>query len=217
MKLARSRVGTNGNSSPRVQNVRTDSTAGAMLADGFISPKFPFRGIQMRTILLALGLAAAAPVSGCKDPELRQSEYLSDYSNLEKGLDIKGLPKAAGARADTLLVTVSGMKARRGNLRVAVFDQAHRDEFPEGKYLHSAEVPATAEQMTVEIPDVEAGKYAIAVFQDLNENGKLDKNLFRIPKEPYGFSGAWKSGGASFNKAMFSTADVGFSVSIRLK
>jgi uncharacterized protein (DUF2141 family) len=171
----------------------------------------------MRQILPALGLAAAVSISGCKDPELRRGEYPSDYSSPKKGLEVKGLPEAAAARAETLLVTVSGMKALRGNLRVAVFGETQRDEFPEGKYLHSAEVPATAEQMSVEIPDLEAGKYGIAVFQDLNENGKLDKNFLGIPKEPYGFSGAWKRGGASFDKAMFSTAEVGFSVSIKLK
>jgi uncharacterized protein (DUF2141 family) len=174
-------------------------------------------GFRMRPVLLALGLAVAAPVSGCKDPELSQSASPSSHSSLEEGLEVKELPAASGASADTLRVTVSGMKARQGNLRIAVFDEAHRDEFPEGKYLHGAEVPATAEQLTVEIPAVEAGKYAIAVFQDLNENGKLDKNVLRIPKEPYGFSGAWKRGGSSFKKALFSTADVEFSVSIKLK
>ena len=32
------------------------------------------------------------------------------------------------------------------------------------------------------------GEYAIAVFVDLNGNGKMDKNFFGIPKEQYGFS-----------------------------
>jgi len=123
----------------------------------------------------------------------------------------------ASAFADTLLVTVNGIKAGQGNLRVAVFDEAHRDEFPEGKYLHSAEVPAIEEQMTVEIPDVEPGEYAIAVIQDLNENQKLDKNKLKIPKEPYGFSGDWKRGGSTYDKASFNTEDVELAVTIKLK
>jgi len=123
----------------------------------------------------------------------------------------------ASAYADTLLVTVSGMKAGQGNLRVAVFDEEHREEFAEGEHLHSAEVPATAEKMTVEIPNVEPGEYAIAIFQDLNENKKLDKNKLKIPKEPYGFSGDWKRGGSTYDKASFNTEDVGFAVTIELK
>jgi len=33
-----------------------------------------------------------------------------------------------------------------------------------------------------------AGNYALVIFQDINKNGKLDKGLFGIPREPYGFS-----------------------------
>ena len=121
------------------------------------------------------------------------------------------------AYADSLLVTVQGIKAGQGNLRIAVFDEAHRDEFPTGKYLHGVEVPATEKQLTVEISNVEPGKYAIAIIQDINENKKLDKNFLGIPKEPYGFSGKWKSGGSSYEKALFNTDKDGFKVTIRLK
>ncbi len=72
-------------------------------------------------------------------------------------------------------------------------------------------------QMTVEISIVESGEYAVAVIQDLNENEKLDKNFLGIPKEPYGFSGKWKRGGASFDKALFNTDEVGFAITITLK
>jgi len=119
--------------------------------------------------------------------------------------------------ADTLLVTVNGVKPGEGNLRVAVFDEAHRDEFPDGEHLFGVEVPATGEQMTIEIFDLDQGEYAVAIIQDLNENGELDKNFLGIPKEPYGFSGKWKSGGASYDKALFNTDEVGFSISIKLK
>ena len=121
------------------------------------------------------------------------------------------------AYADTLLVTVNGVKAGEGNLRIAVFDEAHRDEFPDGEYLLGVAVPATEEEMTVEISNVESGGYAIAVIQDLNENEKLDKNFLGIPKEPYGFSGKWKSGGSSYDEALFNTDEVGFATTITLK
>ncbi len=121
------------------------------------------------------------------------------------------------ALADALVVTVKGMKAGQGNLRIAVFDEAHRDGFPDGKYLPGVEVPATEEEMTVEISNVESGKYSIAVIQDLNENRKLDTNFFGVPKEPYGFSGKWKSGSSTFENALIDTNKDGFSVVIALK
>ena len=30
--------------------------------------------------------------------------------------------------------------------------------------------------------------YTAAIFHDVNNNGKLDKNLLGVPTEPYGFS-----------------------------
>ena len=121
------------------------------------------------------------------------------------------------AYADTLLVTVNGVKAGEGNLRLAVFDEAHRDEFPDGEYLLGVAVPATGEEMTVDISNVQSGDYAIAIIQDLNENEKLDKNFLGIPKEPYGFSGKWKSGDSSYEKALFNTDEVEFAITITLK
>jgi uncharacterized protein (DUF2141 family) len=35
--------------------------------------------------------------------------------------------------------------------------------------------------------NVHYGKYAISIYQDINENGKLDQNFLGIPKEPIGF------------------------------
>jgi uncharacterized protein (DUF2141 family) len=119
--------------------------------------------------------------------------------------------------ADTLRITVNDVKAGAGNLRIAVFGEAHRSEFPDGEYLLGVAVPATSEKMTVEISNVESGNYAIAIIQDLNENEKLDKNVLGIPKEPYGFSGKWKSGGSSYEKALFNTDEVEFVITITLK
>jgi uncharacterized protein (DUF2141 family) len=124
---------------------------------------------------------------------------------------------ASSAYADTLQVTVNGIKAGKGTLRVAVFDEAHRDQFAEGQYAYGAEVPATADPMTVEIPDLDPAEYAVAVIQDLNGNGKLDRNMLKIPKEPYGFSGSWKWGSASYDEATFHTDEVEFSITIKLK
>ncbi len=42
--------------------------------------------------------------------------------------------------------------------------------------------------MTVYIPDLPNGNYAIAVYHDANGNNKLDKNFLGIPTEKYGFS-----------------------------
>ena len=49
------------------------------------------------------------------------------------------------------------------------------------------------------------GEYAIAVFVDLNGNGKMDKNFLGIPKEQYGFSNnvMGRMSAPSFDQAKF--------------
>jgi uncharacterized protein (DUF2141 family) len=39
---------------------------------------------------------------------------------------------------------------------------------------------------------VPPGKYAVSVYQDVNENGKLDQNFLGIPKEPIGFGNNYR-------------------------
>ncbi len=119
--------------------------------------------------------------------------------------------------ADGLRVTVRGVKAGEGILRVGAFDEAHREEFSEGQPAHGVDAPATETQMSVEIEGLAPGQYAIAVYQDLNENGKLDRNFLTIPREPYGFSGAWKSGAASYEEALIEIQALPHAIEITLK
>ena len=42
--------------------------------------------------------------------------------------------------------------------------------------------------MTVIVPDLPPGRYAVAAYVDDNRNGMQDKNLLGVPKEKYGFS-----------------------------
>ena len=41
---------------------------------------------------------------------------------------------------------------------------------------------------TVSFKDLPEGTYAVSIFHDENDNGKLDTNFFGIPKEDYGCS-----------------------------
>jgi uncharacterized protein (DUF2141 family) len=85
-----------------------------------------------------------------------------------------------------LKVEITNVKAAKGKLMIGIYKP--EDKFGEGK-------PAVSEMITVKSAgstsvsfELEPGKYALAVFHDLNSNGELDKNFVGIPKEPYGFS-----------------------------
>ena len=88
---------------------------------------------------------------------------------------------------NTLTVTVSGIESEKGKLQICLYDK-------EASYMKTGqavacqwiEVRSTQEDHVLEA--LPSGKYAVIVIHDLNDNGSLDTNLFRIPKEPYGFS-----------------------------
>jgi uncharacterized protein (DUF2141 family) len=65
--------------------------------------------------------------------------------------------------------------------------------------------PAGKDVITAEISDLEYGQYAFALFQDMDNDGKISRNFLGIPKDPYGFSNNFKPRlkAPSFNDCCF--------------
>ena len=92
----------------------------------------------------------------------------------------------AGAHGGELRATVTNVKPEQGKLMVALFDSA--EAFAAGRRFAAQVVHPAAATATVWFGNLPAGRYAVAVYQDLNRNEALDTNLFGVPGEPYGFS-----------------------------
>lgn len=77
---------------------------------------------------------------------------------------------------------------------------------------------ATNDRMTVSIPDLPPGKYAVSAYVDSNRSGKLDKNFPGVPKEMYGFSNNVHGifGPTDFTEAAFDIGENVVSKSIQL-
>ena len=43
-------------------------------------------------------------------------------------------------------------------------------------------------KLVAHISDIQYGEFALAIYQDVNSNGKIDKNMVGVPTEPYAFS-----------------------------
>ena len=86
----------------------------------------------------------------------------------------------------TIKVKVAGIEKIKGTMYIALC--ANDSQFLEmDKPIIGQIIPINNQVVDAEF-NVPAGTYAIIAFQDENNNGKLDKNLFGIPKERYGFS-----------------------------
>lgn len=87
----------------------------------------------------------------------------------------------------TLTVTVTNIPGAKGNMLVGLYDSAA--SFTETPLAVSPKIAVTStEALVATIRHVKPGTYAIAVIQDLNGNGKLDRNFLGMPKEPLAFS-----------------------------
>ena len=82
-------------------------------------------------------------------------------------------------------IELNQIRQKKGSVRIALFDT------PEDYLLHpvdSLSVEADAKQIMAEFENLPPGRYAFALFHDLNENGELDRNWLGIPSEPFAFS-----------------------------
>lgn len=87
----------------------------------------------------------------------------------------------------TLTVTVTNIPGVKGNMLIGLYESA--ESFTEKPLEISPKVAVTStDDLTAKIEKVKPGTYAIAVIQDLNGNGKLDRNFVGMPKEPLAFS-----------------------------
>ncbi len=120
-----------------------------------------------------------------------------------------GLAEAAlgqNAQAAVIRVHFVGLPSNSGRISCAIFNSA--DGFPSDSSAAAGKVRAPIENMagTCDFPNLPAGTYAVAVYQDEHETGQLTKNFLGIPTEAYGFSNDAHGtfGPAPFNAAAFS-------------
>lgn len=87
-----------------------------------------------------------------------------------------------------LRVTVEGSVKPGTPLYFALYDDPGAFE-QQLDGIHMTVLNHWVNQPSVAFIDLAPGRYVVAVFQDLNGNGKLDTDLLGRPTEPYALSG----------------------------
>jgi uncharacterized protein (DUF2141 family) len=112
----------------------------------------------------------------------------------------------APGEAGTLDVAVSNVRSNSGRVSVSIC--------PESTYLKTCPYNFTAPAHTgttiVTVTGLPFGTYAAQVFHDENDNKKVDRALFGIPKEGVGFS---NDAPINFAAPKFAAAKFRFTVS----
>ncbi len=136
--------------------------------------------------------APAAPVANAWGLErLAQTDSgqsagtATDNSQAEGASQGDQPPPPASPTTATIQVTVENVAAGRGTVWVALCDNG----LSVGGCPYQMHTPATADSVTLTFGGIAPGTYAVAGYQDLNDNGVFDKFL-GVPREPYALSGA---------------------------
>ncbi len=85
----------------------------------------------------------------------------------------------------SITVKINNLDSNNGRVFIALYNS-------QASFLDSA-FKATAKKVVnnsceVTFENIEKGEYAISLFHDENDNGKMDSNAFGIPSEDYGCS-----------------------------
>jgi uncharacterized protein (DUF2141 family) len=110
----------------------------------------------------------------------------------------------SGVKTHKLSIHISGISKIKGSLFIAVFRAT--DDFPVfGKQFKGIIKEVEGKSQNYNFDNLPEGEYALAIYQDVNRNKILDKNLLGVPTEIYGFSNnARRSFSApSFQEAKF--------------
>ena len=82
-------------------------------------------------------------------------------------------------------VTVNGLRSNDGKVFIAVYNS--EKDWLETTFKGTTST-ITDNSCNVVFKDLPQGVYAVSIFHDENDNGKMDKNFMGIPKEDYGCS-----------------------------
>lgn len=98
-------------------------------------------------------------------------------------------PSAIGAlKPSSLSVRIDGFKNQRGQVCLSLF--ASSKGFPDSRNgaVEARCLKVTDRSVIVNFNNLKVGNYAVALFHDVNSDGKLNRNALGIPTEEFGFS-----------------------------
>jgi uncharacterized protein (DUF2141 family) len=104
-----------------------------------------------------------------------------------------------------LTIVIDGVEQTAGTIYAAVYDAENFLKKP----VYGMLAKVDGEEVSVVLDSVAPGKYAVSLFHDENDNGKLDTGAFGIPTEKTGFSNNAKGtyGPPKFDDCKFTVDD----------
>lgn len=124
------------------------------------------------------------------------------------------------AQTCTLKIVIPEINSNKGNIKVALYNIDGKTGFLKDLKLayKKQETEIKNGSAVIIFSNIPYGTYAVSLFQDENNNGKIDRAVIGFPIEPYGISGNKKSfGPPSFEDGKFKINTTYLTLNIELK
>lgn len=156
-------------------------------ARGVSQPSGPVRLVPLAGILAPLMLWAVLLTADRGTVGGRAAPMVAGSAPGAAVVSVSAPRSESEKSGSVVLFAISGLQADTGHLCVAVF--GGESGFPRTERAEQTQrLEVRGDSMQVELRLREGEPQAVAVFQDIDGNGRLSKNLLGIPVEPYGFS-----------------------------
>lgn len=119
------------------------------------------------------------------------------------------------AIAADIQVRITGIEEPEGFIRVTLFPQSKKNQFPQPEDVKQLVTEAKTEGVSVAFKDINTGTYAISVLHDKNNNGEMDTFL-GIPQEPYGNSGEYTRFKPDYEDSKFEVTNKNLTIDIEV-
>jgi len=101
---------------------------------------------------------------------------------------------STGLMGQTIEIRIKNIRNTEGNISLGIF--ANQTEFSTEKPFYESKYDlkdVTGNVLVLKIP-FQSGRFGVSVLHDQNKNGKMDYNIFGIPREGFGFSDFYHRG-----------------------
>lgn len=140
--------------------------------------------------------------------EIEKNTDNIDTSKANKKDDMKLIP---------LTINVTNLKSKTAIIVIGLYATSNKF-LDENDQLQEYRIKPKNGKFSTKITNQKYGEFGMAIYQDVDGDGKITKNLIGIPKEPYAFSNNYKPTikAPSFNDCKFTYSAKSNTVNMKL-
>ncbi len=151
------------------------------------------------------------------DSNKTNNEMNNEMNNEDTDIVVESSMSVNSPLVENLSIHVSLLKAIPSVLNITIYGT--NNEFPStSDYLKTYKFKINSSKYTAVLKGVKYGTYAIAMYQDENNSGQINKNILGVPTERYGFSQNYvpKISAPSFDDCKFIFSKKSSAISVQM-